>query len=88
MALSLRVLACAPHRISNPGEGRPRRTQIRPTDVKRAIQHAKNICYNFEDTPACRSAWEKVEELSAELARQTDERTFWQDEAPGKEYDV
>jgi hypothetical protein len=31
------------------------------------------ICYNFEDTPQCRVAWEKVEELSSELARQREE---------------
>jgi hypothetical protein len=61
---------------------------VRPAEIKRAIQHAKNICYNFEDTPACRSAWEHVEELSSELARQADERSAWQDEASGKEYDV
>jgi hypothetical protein len=89
--LSLKVLACASHKFSvRDGSSRhaPRRTQVRPTDIKRAIQHAKNICYNFEDTPECRSAWEQVEELSSELARQADERSAWQDEASGKEYDV
>jgi len=89
--LSLRVLACASHKFSHKdGMSRPaaRRTQVRPSEVKQAIQHAKNICYNFEDTPECRSAWEQVEELSSELARQADERSLWQDEAPGKEYDV
>lgn len=87
----LRVLACASHKFSGrEGEGRPapRRTQVRPTDIKRAIQHASNICYNFEDTQECRIAWDRVEELSSELARQADERSAWQEEASGKEYDV
>jgi hypothetical protein len=42
---------------------------VRPADIKRAIQHANNICYNFEDAQECRIAWDRVEELSAEMAR-------------------
>ena len=70
--LSLRILACSSHKFSDKdGSGRPapRRTQVRPADIKRAIQHANNICYNFEDTQACRIAWDHVEELSSEMAR-------------------
>jgi hypothetical protein len=70
--LSLRILACSSHKFSDKdGSSRPapRRTQVRPTDIKRAIQHANNICYNFEDTQACRIAWDHVEELSSEMAR-------------------
>ena len=70
--LSLRILACSSHKFSDKdGASRPapRRTQVRPTDIKRAIQHANNICYNFEDTQACRIAWDHVEELSSEMAR-------------------
>ena len=48
----------------------PPHRKITTKDIKRAIQQAKNLCYKFEDTPACRSAWEKVEELSTALARQ------------------
>jgi len=44
--------------------------KLRPNDVKQAIQHAQLICYNFEETPACRVAWDQVEELSKALARQ------------------
>jgi hypothetical protein len=50
-----------------------KRTPLKPKDVRRAIQQAQMICYNFEDTPQCRVAWEKVEELSSELARQREE---------------
>ena len=48
----------------------PPHRKITTKDIKRAIQRAKNLCYNFEDTPARRSAWEKVDELSTALARQ------------------
>lgn len=37
-----------------------RRTKLRPKDVQQAIQHAQLLCYNFEDTPACRIAWDRV----------------------------
>lgn len=50
-----------------------RRTKLRPKDVHQAIQHAQLLCYNFEDTPACKIAWDRVEELSSELARQREE---------------
>lgn len=51
----------------------PKRTKLRPKDVEQAIQHARNLCFNFEDTPACKVAWDRVEELSSELARQREE---------------
>ena len=47
-----------------------KRSKLRPKDVEQAIQQARNLCYNFEDTPACKVAWDRVEELSSELARQ------------------
>ena len=50
-----------------------RRTKLRPKDVHQAIQHAQLLCYNFEDTPACKVAWDRVEEMSSELARQREE---------------
>jgi ribosomal protein L1 len=50
-----------------------KRTKLRPKDIEQAIQHAKNLCFNFEDTPACKVAWDRVEELSSELARQREE---------------
>ena len=48
----------------------PRRTKLHPRDVRRAIQHAELLCYGYEDTPSCRVAWDRVEELSSALARQ------------------
>lgn len=50
-----------------------KRTKLRPKDVEQAIQQATNLCYNFEDTPACKVAWDRVEELSSELARQRED---------------
>ena len=35
--------------------------------LKRAIDHAKLICVNYEDTKECGVAWDQVEELSAAL---------------------
>ena len=69
-------VACARLKIvAKKGEDpRPaRRTKLRPKDVQQAIQHAQLLCYNFEDTPACKVAWDRVEELSSELARQREE---------------
>jgi hypothetical protein len=51
----------------------PKRTKLRHKDVEQAIQHAQLLCYNFEDTPACKVAWDRVEELSSEMARQREE---------------
>ena len=48
--LSLRVVACSEHKNST---SRPRR--VRLNDIKRAIHHAKNLCFNYENTPECRS---------------------------------
>jgi predicted component of type VI protein secretion system len=50
-----------------------KRTKLRPKDVEQSIQQAKNLCYNYEDGPACRVAWDRVEELSSELARQRED---------------
>lgn len=52
---------------------------VHPSHIKKAIQHAKNLCYNYENTPECRIAWECVEELSAEMNRQVSEKDSWLD---------
>jgi hypothetical protein len=52
---------------------KPVRSKLRPKDVERAIQHAQLICFGHEDMPACRVAWDRVEEMSSELARQREE---------------
>lgn len=48
----------------------PKRTKLRPKDVAQAVNHAQLICFGHEETAACRVAWDRVEELSSELARQ------------------
>ena len=48
-----------------------KKNKIKTKDVQRAIEHAKLLCFNFEDTVECRVAWDEVEELSKALHRQT-----------------
>jgi hypothetical protein len=59
------IFACAPRPDKNSCK-----TKIKPKDVQGAVQHAQLICYNFEDTKACRLAWDAVEDLSRGLAKQ------------------
>jgi hypothetical protein len=35
--------------------------------LKQAIDHAKNLCLNFEDTKECRIAWDEVNDLTRAL---------------------
>ena len=35
--------------------------------LKQAIDHAKNLCLNFEDTKECRVAWDEVNDLTRAL---------------------
>jgi len=73
-----------------------KQTKLRPRDVERAIQHAQLICFGHEDTPACRVAWDKVEELSSALAHQREadlvakalEEMCIEDPASCKEFDL
>lgn len=70
--------------------------RLRPNDVKQAVQHAQLVCYNFEDTPACRSAWDRVDEIAHALARQQERELIQknldeiclEDPTACKEYDV
>jgi hypothetical protein len=57
------------------------RTKVTPIQIKRAIYHAKSLCQrtpgacaaDYED---CKIAWDIVEELTAELARQHEEELY------------
>ena len=63
--------------------------KLTPKDIKRAIRQAHNVCYNSEDTPACRVMWDRVNELSHALARQEEPKEpEWWDELETREYDV
>lgn len=35
--------------------------------LKKAIEHAQNLCFNFEDTKECRVAWDEVNDLTRAL---------------------
>lgn len=73
-----------------------RRSRLKTSDVKQAIQHAQLVCYGYEESPACRVAWDRVEEISSAFARQRErerERELIaerceEDELACREYDV
>jgi len=44
---------------------KPRKNKVKAKDIKSAIDQARLLCFNFEDTIECRLAWEQVEELSS-----------------------
>jgi len=35
--------------------------------LKRAVEHADSICFNYEDTIECEAAWERAKVLQAEF---------------------
>jgi hypothetical protein len=68
----LRLVASTRPVSSGPGRNGsvpPPRSKVKKADIKRAIDHAQKLCFNFEDTPECRVAWDQVEELSSEYGR-------------------
>ena len=52
------VLACKP--VPTPIRFR----KVTPMDLKKAIIHAQNICFNYEDTLECQDAWDIVDKLT------------------------
>jgi hypothetical protein len=66
---------------AKPNGRKTKRTPVKPTELRQAIDHAKNLCFNYENSIECRLAFERVEELSAELARQRDEIAMFVAEA-------
>lgn len=67
---------------------KPKKSQQISKKLKRAIEHAKLICINFEDTKECGVAWDQVEELSAALNDQIHIENAWPDDRSTREYDV
>ena len=78
------------------GSAKACRAKITIRNVKTAIQQAQNICYLHEDEPACRVAWDHVEEMSSAYARQRErellvknpEEICKEDPIACREYDV
>lgn len=66
---------------AKPTGRKTKRTPVKPQELRQAIDHAKNLCFNYENSIECRLAFERVEELSAELARQRDEIAMFVAEA-------
>lgn len=69
-----------------------RRTKVDPRQLKYAIQYAENVCYGSKNTPACRIAWDHVEEISKAMCRQRqegkDDEICLIDPIACREYDV
>jgi hypothetical protein len=73
---------------AQPFKPKPKKTIVRQRHVNEAIQHARLLCQNFEDTVECKLAWEKVEELSATLNDQKLEDTKRFSEYEDRIYDL
>ena len=54
--------------------------------LKQAIEHAKSLCLNYEDTKECRVAWDEVNDLTRALHDQKPETE--RSEISKREYDV
>jgi hypothetical protein len=58
---------CVLSRVVCTAQPSPRKKgQIR-YKLKQAIDHAQNLCLNFENTNECRVAWDEVNELTRAL---------------------
>ena len=55
--------------------------------LKQAIDHAQNLCLNFEDTKECRVAWDEVNDLTRALHDQYPKEPE-RSELSKREYDV
>ena len=55
--------------------------------LKKAIDHAKSLCLNFEDTNECRIAWDEVNDLTRALHDQYPKEPE-RSELSKREYDV
>lgn len=75
---------------AKPTGKKTKRTPVKPNELRQAIEQAKNLCLNFEDSIECRIAFDRVEEISAELARQRDEIAMIEyfSDLETREYDV
>jgi len=68
---------------------------LRKRRLKKAIHHARDLCFNFEDTKECRVAWDTVEDLmkaerkirERESSKELEEIQSWEIMSD-KEYDV
>jgi len=56
--------------------------------LKKAIEHAQNLCANFEDSNECRVAWDEVSDLTRALHNQYPAPEPERSELSKREYDV
>lgn len=83
------MLVAKPFRVMCTAQPSPRKKGYIRYKLKQAIEHANNLCVNFEDTKECRIAWDEVNDLTRALHDQHPPRTEPdRSELSQREYDV
>lgn len=73
---------------------KPNKQVVKPRHIKSAVNHAKLLCLNYEDTVECKMAWEDVHQLEKaydkqqERERQLAAELIWFSDRETREYDV
>ena len=73
---------------------RPRGPKIKAKHVKAAVQHARNLCLNYEDTTECRVAWGYASEIEKAFSKQKERERkaaaelIWFSDIETREYDL
>jgi hypothetical protein len=72
----------------------PQNKRIKVNQVKAAVQHAKDLCKNYEDTVECKVAWDQATELDRALKKQSERERhaatelIWFSDLETREYDL
>jgi hypothetical protein len=72
----------------------PQNKRIKVKQVKAAVQQAKDLCQNYEDTVECKVAWDQASELDRALKKQSERERLveneliWFTDLETREYDV
>jgi hypothetical protein len=72
----------------------PQNKRIKVKQVKAAVQQAKDLCQNYEDTVECKVAWDQATELDRALKKQSERERkvatelIWFSDLETREYDV
>ena len=72
----------------------PQNKRIKVKQVKAAVQQAKDLCHNYEDTVECKVAWDQATELDRALKKQNERERhaatelIWFSDLETREYDL
>jgi hypothetical protein len=72
----------------------PQNKRIKVKQVKAAVQQAKDLCQNYEDTVECKVAWDQATELDRALKKQSERERLvaneliWFSDLETREYDL